>query len=194
MFRTNNTNYYIGMTRFDTNTWIENTNFRSDNRIDGCIYASPRSPSLCIPIDSVIFVLEMLNINQKKSIGYPGKILGIGIIRNRPKPYHFHVYEDRNYNRYLYAGNYRFDRRDADPAQENVFLKLDEVCFKGKTHLKRGQGITLFPQRLLQLEMFHPLAEICTQLLYRYRREAQDVLLDDGEEKDKKEEKEKKDT
>lgn len=171
------------MTRFDTNTWIENTKFRSENRVDGCIYASPRSPSLCIPIDSVVFVLEMLNINQKKSIGYPGKILGIGIIRNRPKPYTFHVYEDRNYNRYLYAGNYRFDRRDADAIQEEMFLKLDEVCFKGKTHLKRGQGITLFPQRLLQLEMFHPLAEICSQLLYRYQRTTQDVFLEnDGDE------------
>jgi hypothetical protein len=185
MFRKNNTNYYIGMTRFDPNTWTENTKFRAENSIDGCIYASPRSPSMCIPIDSVIFVLEMLNINKKKDIDYPGKILGIGIIRNRPKPYTFPVYEDRNYNRYLYAGNYRFDRQEADAIQEVMFLKLDEVCFKGKTHLKRGQGITLFPQRLLQLEMFHPLAEMCTQLLYHYQRTTRDVLQEKEDEDDK---------
>ena len=51
----------------------------------------------------------------------------------------YKIYEDRNYNRYTYKGNKRIDRENIID-KENL-EKLELRLFKGKNHLKRGQGI-----------------------------------------------------
>ena len=141
MLTTRNQKFYIGTTRFNNKTWNENERWRTNKSFNGCIYNSPKTMAYTIPQDSTIFILEMNNdIN---------KIMGIGLIKNKLETKHHHIYEDRNYNRYTYKGNQRKDRMELTKEQANILETLEIIVFKGKKHLKRGQGITLIPQERL---------------------------------------------
>lgn len=163
MFRKQQTSFFITMTRFNQETWEQNLRYRYNNGITGSIYGIPRQPTSSIPYGATMFVLEMKNINDKKNLEYPGRIMGISIVKNRPCVFKHNIYEDRNYNRFVYCGKFRLDRREMNIEQENMIQKLEQICFYGKTHLKRGQGITLLPQ--LQLQRLVTLPDICIRIL-----------------------------
>lgn len=119
-------------TRFNTETWQENCRWREKNNFKGCIYNSPIRIKDNIPLNISLYVIEMNNdCNQ---------IEGIGIIKNyiqTDKKYK--IYSDSNYNRYTYHGKYRISREMIQNKKE--LEKLEQSLFKGKGHLKRGQGI-----------------------------------------------------
>lgn len=174
MFRRNNSNFYITLTRFSPDTFKQNYDYRIKNNIQGCIYGSPRQPTPSIPYDSTIFVFEMLNINDRKNDKYPGRIIGMSIIKNRPLPYHHHIYDDPNYNRFIYQSLFHIERINMSEHQENMMNRLDTLCFRGKCHMKRGQGFTLIPQKYLIIN--NDLAEICIELLReKFERSRDDV-------------------
>ena len=65
------TNKFIMTSRFNNSTWGENCKYRNEQSIKGCIYGSPELNNKLIPVESILFILEMNNdIN---------KIMGIGI-------------------------------------------------------------------------------------------------------------------
>ena len=75
------------------------------------------------------------------------KIQGIGLVQNKNHIGKYHkIYEDRNYNRYIYKSKKRIDRRDLSGQQKKIIRILDILVFKGSTHLKRGQGIIVVPK------------------------------------------------
>ena len=123
-------------TRFNNSTWDENCRWREKNNFNGCIYNSPVYIKDNIPLQIPLFVIEMNNETNK--------IEGIGKIVNyvhTDKKYK--VYSDLNYNRYTYLGKQRINR---DMIKDTEKLeKLEERLFKGKSHLKRGQGILNVP-------------------------------------------------
>ena len=126
---------------FDFDTWEENTNFRKKHQEIGCIYGSPDKISKKIPGDSILFILEMNNdIN---------KIMGIGMIKNHPICGRYNTYEEGNFNRYIYIGKYRIDRKEMTETEENIMKAFDILCFTGNQHLKRGKGITSYPPYML---------------------------------------------
>ena len=132
---------YVMTSRFNNSTWTENTNFRK--RIDkhGCVYCAPMVVSQDIPYDSIMFVLEMNNdINR---------IMGIGMVKNHPAQYKYNVYENNNFNRYVYTGKYRIDRSSMTEEEESIIRAFDILCFSGNHHMKRGQGLTAFPVKSL---------------------------------------------
>ena len=133
---------YVCTTRFNENTWSQNNHFREKNNIStGCIYNSPYSLSIKIPEDMLIFVIEMNNsLNE---------IMGIGLIRNKPIEKHYKIYECDNYHRFQYASQFHIDRKCLP---ENITEHFDKVLFKGKGHLKRGNGITKIPFKYLLSE------------------------------------------
>jgi hypothetical protein len=49
------------------------------------------------------------------------------------------------YNRFNYMGSYRIDRSECNVEEMMLFKYFDNVCFHGNKHMKRGQGLTLFP-------------------------------------------------
>jgi hypothetical protein len=102
-----------------------------------CIYCSPVKMSVKIPIDSVVYVIEMNNTYNK--------IEGIGLVRNHPYNGKFRVYENMNYNRYNFIGKTRIDRKEMTEKEEEFMQRLDALCFKGRSHLKRNKGLYLFP-------------------------------------------------
>jgi len=135
-------------TRFNNETFQENLKYREKKQI-ACIYCSPQTMSQKIEIDSLVFVVEMNNsINQ---------IEGIGLIKNFYETNKYNVYETRNFNRYIFKGEYRISRDEMLRNDKyNSLVKLfDTILFKGKTHLKRGAGFTRIPEKLLK----HPLCE-----------------------------------
>ena len=134
-------NQFLLTTRFNNETWEENNKFRSINKKIGCIYCSPEPIIKNIPIDSVIFILEMNNETNK--------IMGLGMIRNHPYVNKYQVYTNRNYNRYVYIGKNRIDRLEMSEKEEEIMKFFDIICFTGNKHMKRGQGLKSFPIDIL---------------------------------------------
>lgn len=131
----------LATTRFTDSTWEENCKCRSANSAAKCIYGVPIQMSNKIPLDSNVFMLEMNNDHDK--------IMGIGLVKNRPIVGKYTVYSRGNYNRYVYAGKHRIDRDDMTEMEKPVLDLLEQLCFRGINHSKRGQGITSFPTKLL---------------------------------------------
>ena len=130
-------------TRFNNDTFQENINFRQRYWINNpycCIYCSPHPMSPKIIPESMVFVVEMNNSTNQ--------IEGIGLIQNIPLNTIFNVYETRNFNRYIYKGNYRVSREELLLYHSKIVEILDYILFKEKTHLKRGAGFTTIPLKL----------------------------------------------
>ena len=124
------------LTRFNNNTQNENERWKQTNDYSGCIYNSPVHIKESIPLMITLYVIEMNN-DTNKIIGF-GKILN-KVYTDRK----YRIYEERNYNRYTYRGAKRLTQ---ELKENSEFLKkLEERVFKGKSHLKRGQGITQVP-------------------------------------------------
>jgi hypothetical protein len=88
-----------------------------------------------------MFILEMNNDENK--------IMGIGMVKNHPIVGKHYVYEIGNYNRYVFIGKNRIDRKEMNEQEEEVMQAFDILCFKGDTHHKRGQGLTIFSLSML---------------------------------------------
>lgn len=133
----------IVSTRFNDFTWDENVNYRRKNNINGCSYGAPYMMSPKIELDSLVFVIEMNNSNNK--------IEGIGLVRNKASlDKHYMIHSERNYNRYSFHGKYRVNRDEIERTKPQIIIILDYILFKEKTHLKRGIGFTTVPEKLLR--------------------------------------------
>lgn len=135
--------YELATTRFNTETWTENTNWREKHIWNGCIYGLQKKITNRILISNHIFVLEMHNDKNN--------IMGIGAIKNklvlnkRPK-----IYKDYNYNFYIYKSKYRVDRNELTKKETKIIKILDVLLFKGCRHVKRGQGILRIPEWIIK--------------------------------------------
>ena len=133
---------FILSSRFSTDTWNENNKYRTRRNLNGCIYGSPLRLSSKIHLNAFVYVVEMNNTTNS--------IEGVGVIRNYPNneqpPW---IYAHNNYNRYIYQGDYRMDREAIVRYDVDLVESIELACFKGKTHLKRGSGLTLIPKKLL---------------------------------------------
>lgn len=132
---------YITTTRFNDVTWAENREYIKSNPNIGCIYGTCEQISSQIHQESVLFVLEMANDQNR--------ILGIGMVRNRPIPRKHHIYTNEEYNRYAYVGRHRIDRSEMSEEEDTIMQVFDILCFKGARHLKRLRGIKTFPADML---------------------------------------------
>jgi hypothetical protein len=136
-----NLKYLILTSRFNNQTWEENEQFREKYKNVGCIYCSPSPLSNDIPNDMALFILEMNNDMNR--------IMGIGMVTNHPKIQKFDVYENGNFNRFSFIGKNRIDRSEMTEEEDQIFQVFDILCFKGNKHMKRGQGLTMFPSEML---------------------------------------------
>ena len=132
---------WLVSTRFNDETWCENIQYRNKYNIK-CIYGSPLEFTKRICIDANVFVLEMNNSKNQ--------LEGIGLIKNRPYlEKYYKIYQDGNYNRYIYKSNYHINREQLLKLNEDLVRMFDYILFKEKTHLKRGSGFTSIPEKLL---------------------------------------------
>ena len=126
--------------RFNNETWKENESFRTKIK-KKCAYFSPYPISKQIAFEFPMIVLEMNNDENK--------LIGIGMLRNIPQNKSFRVYEKEVYNHVLYVGNHYISREKMNEKQLEIIKQIEEICFQGKGHLKRGHGIMIFPIRVL---------------------------------------------
>ena len=122
---------HIGTTRFNEKTWGENETWRRTHGWEGCIYGVPGTLPEDIRKSAFIYVIEMNNERNE--------IMGVGRIKNN-RGTHCRLYSDPNYNRYIYRGKKRVDK--VDMLDKECVEILEKRLFKGKAHMKRGQGIT----------------------------------------------------
>ena len=151
--------YYLATTRFNTETWLENENWRKQNQWNGCVYGTPIRIAEKYPLGTYMFVLEMHNDKNK--------IQGIGLIKNNTYIGKYHkIYSDGNYNSYIYKSMKRVSRKQLNQEQKKVIRILDILLFKGSRHLKRGQGIQIVPdwisenKHILFISIFKKIFEI----------------------------------
>jgi hypothetical protein len=137
--------YSVVTTRFNNETLEANYAYRQ-KRGYTCLYCSPLELSHKIYYDTPVFVIEMNNSKNK--------VEGIGLIKNSPfTDKYCKVHEDGNINRYIYIGNYFIERSKIVELNNSLLLILDDCLFKGRTHSKRGSGLSLFPEKLLSTEI-----------------------------------------
>uniref|UniRef100_A0A6C0HSK1 Uncharacterized protein n=1 Tax=viral metagenome TaxID=1070528 RepID=A0A6C0HSK1_9ZZZZ len=120
-------------TRFTDKTYREREAFMRRNNIE-CIYGSPMRINKTLLINQLLFVVEMNNDTNQ--------IMGIGLIRNIICD-HQDIYEDPNYNRYIYLGKYRLVRQEIEDYDKKIVEVLELILFKGRGNAKRLSGITL---------------------------------------------------
>ena len=133
--------HHLTTTRFNNKTWAENEEYRQQNQKIGCIYPTPEPNGQTIPQDSNLFVLEMNNEQNR--------IMGIGLVKNKPIYNKYHVYSDPKYNIYAYLGKNRIDRSTMTEKEEQIMKVFDILCFKGARHMKRLVGLKAFPVDML---------------------------------------------
>jgi len=151
---------YLFTSRFTNNTWAENQRFVRDQPNMGCVYCSPSPICKEIAVESILFILEMNNDTNK--------IMGVGMVRNHPYIQMFSVYSNPNYNRYSYKGKHHIAREEMTEDESQIFTVFDVLCFTGNYHMKRGQGITMFPVEILRrCEKVLNLVEYISQMFKR---------------------------
>ena len=144
----------IATTRFNTETLLQNKKWREKNNWNGCIYGSPIEFVNCnFTKNKQIFVIEMNNDTNK--------IVGIGIITNQlDSQKRCRIYNNLNYNRYIYFGKQTINISSLNPLQIKIIEILETLLFKGYTHVKRARGITLLPKWISENKVVDFYAEL----------------------------------
>ena len=129
-------------TRFNNATYEETKVYREKHNIP-CIYGSPIEMTASVRGADILFVIEMNN--QKNEIE------GIGIVRNRSwADKYYLIYKNGDYNRYVYKGKHHLTREALVEMNEELVKAIEKICFKKKSHLKRGYGFTTITEKLLK--------------------------------------------
>lgn len=137
--------FTVVTSRFNSETLFSNYEYRRRHNFN-CMYCCPSKLSPKISHDTLVFVIEMNNSTNM--------IEGIGLIKNKPETdKYYKVHLDGNINRYIYIGNYFIDRKTIEEINCQLIYVLEEILFKGKTHSKRGSGLTLIPEKVLKLDI-----------------------------------------
>jgi hypothetical protein len=132
--------FYIACTRFNKLTYKENLDYRINNK-EEVIYGAALKIRNIYSAGSLIFVAEMNNETNK--------IEGIGLIKNLLVSDKRHkIYENNEYNRYIYRGKYWLSRNQIENLDNEIIEILDNILFKGKSHLKFRTGITILTETL----------------------------------------------
>jgi hypothetical protein len=170
-------------TRFNNQTWKENYDYKKRNNIKGCIYGSATKIKESIPLNNLVFIIEMNNSTNK--------IEGIGLVFNITHfDKYYKIYDSGTYNRYIYKSNYIIDNNSL-PVE--LLELLEKICFKGKTHLKRGIGFTSIPEKLKRMLNCDIHSMIKNEFIKKFGKNVIETYKEEEKiEKPKKEEKKKK--
>ena len=132
--------FHIATTRFNNSTFLENMEYRDKHKFP-VIYGTMIKIHRKIDIGSFLFIVEMNNETNK--------IEGIGLVKNSlALERKYKIYENDDYNRYIYRGNYWLSRQQILDFDSSIVEVYDKILFKGKTHLKRACGITVLNEKL----------------------------------------------
>jgi hypothetical protein len=132
--------FYLACTRFNNTTYAENTNYRNKNN-EIAIYGTTLKIRNIYNVGTLIFIVEMNNEQNK--------IEGIGLIKNLlVYDKRYKIYDNDEYNRYIYKGKYWLSRNQINNENEKIIEIFENILFKGKSHLKCRIGITIITEKL----------------------------------------------
>lgn len=138
--------YHVMCTRFNEQSWDEFTHYHERKKLEHVIYNVPVEIKDTIPLRSHLFVFELNNTTNE--------IMGVSYVVNKTDyEKKFSIYTDGNYNRFHYRSRKRISRETILAEHHCLYdiLYIIEFClFKGKTHAKRGHGITHIPNTVFQ--------------------------------------------
>lgn len=130
----------VCVTRFNNETFNENKNFRERYNIN-CLYSIPIRITPNILPNAELIIIEMNNSENT--------IEGVGFIKNKQwLKEKYKIYNDRNYNRYVYKSKYRIDKDDFKNYELILIKELENLLFKTAQHCKRGHGIQIIPKHI----------------------------------------------
>ncbi len=133
--------FHIASTRFNNDTLAQNMAYRLKTG-ESVIYGTGFQINVKYSIGAILFVFEMNNDENR--------IEGIGIVTNNTVFDKKHrIYEDSNYNRFIYRGKYWLSREQILAIDPEIVEIFDKILFKGKSHLKRQTGITVVTEKLV---------------------------------------------
>ena len=93
------------------------------------------------------------------------------MVRNTPYIQRLVIYNTNDFNQYVFVGKYRLER---DEVPQDVVNALDYVLFKEKTHMKRGAGVTMIPEKLLRHERCNE-TDIIGEIVATFRKKYRDA-------------------
>lgn len=121
--------------RFTNETWNQNQKYKEKIGWKGSLYGAPRRVKQSLPLNRFMFVLEMNNDTNQT--------LGVGLVRNMVAcEKKFKIYEEGNYNRFIYRSKYRIGKEDMSRSEKALLEVFDTILFRGRRHCKLSQGIT----------------------------------------------------
>ena len=85
------------------------------------------------------------------------------------------IHANRNYCYFAYHSPYRIDRCELGERSLVVLEILEILVFKGGTHMKRGQGITVVPERLLNRGKL----DFKLELMELFKRKYKELIFND---------------
>ncbi len=145
---------YMASTRYNNDTHSSSMEYRRRHKIPAIYGSNIRIATKC-PVGAFLFVAEMNNSTNK--------IEGIGLIKNIVSPEKYKIYSNSDYNRYVYRGQYWLSREELKAIDPDIVSDLEVVLFYGKTHLKRGSGISILTEKLF-LHWKFELKELLTKV------------------------------
>lgn len=128
---------YLCTTRFSDQTYLQNRQFCVKFKKKS-FYCNPHPLPANIPSDGIVYVIEMNNTKDK--------IAGIGRMKNKLKYNVYNVYEEEFYNQNHFEGDERIDSEEFNETEKEFIHSLEQQCFHGRGHLKRGHRMLSFPQ------------------------------------------------
>ena len=133
--------FYLACISFNNKTYDENMGYRNNKYNKKVIYGSMLKIREIYPTESLIFIAEMNNSENK--------IEGIGLIKNILVYNKKHkIHENNEYNRYIYQGKYWLSRTQILDVDFEILNIFDDILFKGKSHLKNRIGIRIITDNL----------------------------------------------
>jgi hypothetical protein len=133
-------NFYLATTRFNCKTYSENIDYRIKNDLISIYGTCVKIQNKYSP-DAIMFIIEMNNETNR--------IEGIGLIRNRLIFDKHKIYDNMDYNRYIYSGKYWLSRSQILSLDQDLVYIFEIILFKGKSHVKRHAGISIITDKLL---------------------------------------------
>lgn len=134
-------------TRFNDETWLQNALWRERKNDKGCIYGTPTRIKKDIEHKYPLIVIEMNNTQNK--------IMGLGFIHNVVFADQYRkVYDDGNFNRYIYRSQLRIDHTQFTQDELLYIAILEKLLFYGKRHLKRSSGIQELPEYIISMKKY----------------------------------------
>jgi hypothetical protein len=162
--------------RYNNETWDATVRYRERKKLT-CIYAPACRLSSSILCNAPVFVIEM---NNQLNI-----VMGIGLIKNKLVTDRvYKVQADTNCNRYIYIGQHHLPRELLSEYSPFLVFVLDQILFKGKTHSKRGIGLTRIPEKVLKFDICEDVdikKEIRNVFVHHYKKQKTRTELNEDE-------------